>query len=138
MTFRVRNSLAALSGGMALAACEPIDLSALRDMEETAKAARTTADSLNARASEILGAIQDPADALRTATLGATFTRKPTAEANLFVLTDLQTGCQWFATFGPGGEALSLVPRTEQNGQTPRQRCILVAAAGPGEGEGAP
>jgi len=137
MRLTTRITLIALSAGVALAACEPIDTSALREIEETAKAARTTADSLNARASDIQGAIDDPVGALRTAALGATFTRTPTAEANLFVLTDLQTGCQWLATYGAGGEAVSLVPRTEPDGQGTRQRCIPINGLGLRTGEGA-
>jgi len=137
MTPTIRTTLVALLAGAALAACDPIDTSALREIEETAQAARTTADSLNARASEIQGAIGDPVGALRTAALGATFTKTPTAEANLFVLTDLQTGCQWLATYGPGGEAVSLVPRTEPGEQGTRQRCISIDGGGLGSGEGA-
>ncbi|HEY1072786.1 hypothetical protein [Brevundimonas sp.] len=115
-----------MSVGVALAACDPIDTSALREVEEAAQAARTTADSLNSRASEIQGAINDPVGVLRTVALGATFTKTPTAEANLFVLTDLQTGCQWLATYGPGGEVASLVPRTEPGLPGARQRCISI------------
>lgn len=138
MTPMIRTTLVALSVGAALAACEPIDTSALREIEETAQAARTTADGLNARASEIQGAIDDPVGALRTAALGATFTRTPTAEANLFVLTDSQTGCQWLATYGPDGEAVSLVPRTEPARQGTVQRCIPIDGRDPGAGEDAP
>lgn len=126
MACQVRTALVALAAGLALTACEPIDTSALREIEETAEAARTTADGLNARAADIQGAIDDPVGALRTAALGATFTKTPTAEPNLFVLTDLQTGCQWLATYGPGGEAVSLLPRTEPRGPDVRQRCITV------------
>lgn len=137
MTPTIRTTLVAMSAGVALAACDPIDTSALREIQETAEAARTTADSLNARASEIQGAIDDPVGALRTAALGATFTKTPTAEANLFVLTDLQTGCQWLATYGPGGEAVSLVPRTEPRGQDTGQRCISIDGRGVSTDEGA-
>ena len=137
MTLRIQTTLAALSAGVALAACDPIDTSALREIEETAEAARTTAEGLNARASEIQGAIDDPVGALRTAALEATFTKTPTAEPNLFVLTDLQTGCQWLATYGPGGEAVSLVPRTEPGGPDTRQRCVSIAGRSPDTGEGA-
>lgn len=38
------------------------------------------------------------------------------------MLTDLQTGRQWLATYGPTNEAVSLVPRTEPDGQGARQR----------------
>ena len=137
MTPMIRTTLVALAAGAALAACEPIDTSALREIEETAQAARTTADGLNARAAEIQGAIDDPVGALRTAALGATFTKQPTAEANLFVLTDLQTGCQWLATYGPDGEAVSLVPRTEPGGPGTRQRCVSIEGRSLGTGEGA-
>ena len=136
MSPATRSILVALATGLALAACDPIDLSALEDIEAAAETARTTADSLNNRASEIQGAIDDPVGALRTAALGATFTRTPTAEANLFVLTDLQTGCQWLATYGPANEAVSLVPRTEPNGGGVRQRCISLGMAGPAAGDG--
>jgi len=138
MTLTLRTTLAALSAGATLAACEPIDTSALREIEESAEAARTTADNLNARASGIQGAIDDPVGALRTAALGGTFTRTPTAEANLFVLTDLQTGCQWFATYGAGGETASLVPRSEPGGQDTRQRCVAINGRGPLTGDGGP
>ncbi|HVL40730.1 MAG: hypothetical protein B7Z01_00680 [Brevundimonas subvibrioides] len=137
MTLKIKTALAALSAGVALAACDPIDTSALREIEETAEAARTTAEGLNARASEIQGAIDDPVGALRTAALGATFTKTPTAEPNLFILTDLQTGCQWLATYGPGGEALSLVARTEQAGQATVQRCIPIGGRDLRASEGA-
>lgn len=136
MSPATRSILLALATGVALAACDPIDTSALQDIEAAAEAARTTADSLNTRASEIQGAIDDPVGTLRTAALGATFTKTPTAEANLFVLTDLQTGCQWLATYGPANEAVSLVPRTEPNGGDTRQRCISIGTAGPAAGEG--
>ena len=136
MTLRIQTTLAALSAGVALAACDPIDTSALREIEETAEAARTTAEGLNARASEIQGAIDDPVGALRTAALGATFTKTPTAEPNLFVLTDLQTGCQWLVTYGPGGDAVSLVARTEPGGQDTVQRCIPIDGRDFRAGEG--
>ena len=136
MTLRIQTTLAALSAGVALAACDPIDTSAFREIEETAEAARTTAEGLNARASEIQGAIDDPVGALRTAALGATFTKTPTAEPNLFVLTDLQTGCQWLATYGPVGEAVSLVARTEPGGQDTVQRCIPIDGRDLRAGEG--
>ena len=43
MTPTIRIMLVALSAGAALAACEPIDTSTLREIEETAQAARTAA-----------------------------------------------------------------------------------------------
>ena len=136
MTLRIQTLLVALSAGVALAACEPIDTSALREIEETAETARASAEALNARAAEIQQAVDDPVGALRTAALGATFTKTPTAEPNLFVLTDLQTGCQWLATYGPGGEAVSLVARTEPGGQDTVQRCIPINGSDLHAGEG--
>tara|TARA_R110000850_G_scaffold182374_1_gene307839 strand:+ start:256 stop:672 length:417 start_codon:yes stop_codon:yes gene_type:complete len=138
VNLKIRTALFAFSVGAALAACEPLDTSALQEIEEAAKAARTTGDSINARAVEIQGAIDDPVGTIRTAALGATFTKTQTAEANLFVLTDLQTGCQWLATYGPSGEAVSLLPRTEPSEQGPQQRCISIGGRGPGAGDGEP
>lgn len=135
MNIPIRSTLVVMAVGVALAACEPIDTSALRDIEEAAVAARTTADDLNARASDIQGAIDDPVGAVRAAALGATFTKTPTAEANLFVLTDLQTGCQWLATYGQDNAVSSIAPRMESDGQDSRQRCLVTGSAGPGSGE---
>lgn len=137
MTPTIRSLLATTVAAVVVAACEPIDTSALQDIEAAAEATRASAEKLNSRASEMQGAIDDPVGALRTAALGATFTRTPTAEANLFVLTDLQTGCQWLATYGPDNQAVSLVPRTEPNGQDTRQRCISIGPADSGGGSGA-
>jgi len=132
----IRSTLLAMATGVALAACEPVDTSALRDIEAAAGAARATTDELTARASDIQNAIEDPVGAVRAATLGATFTRTPTAETNLFVLTDLQTGCQWFATYGPDNVAASIAPRMEPDGETVRQRCISIGSADPGAADG--
>jgi len=125
-----------MAAGASVAACDPIDTTVLQDIEAAAETARASAEDLNSRASEMQAAIDDPVGTLRTAALGATFTKTPTAEANLFVLTDLQTGCQWLATYGPENEAVSLVPRTEPGGQNTRQRCISIGGANPGAGEG--
>lgn len=121
---RVAYFLPILLGGAFLGACEPIDTTVLRDIEETASTARAAADGMNANATQVQEAMDDPAGALRTATLGATFAKTRTAEPNLFVLTDLQTGCQWLATYGPAGEASSIAPRRGAGG---RQRSIAMA-----------
>jgi len=126
-------AVAALVAAVLVSACEPIDTSPLREIEETVSAARTAADTVNARSGEVQRAIEDPVGALRTAALGATFTKTATAEPNIFVLTDLQTGCQWLATYGANGEASSLAARTEPAADGVRQRCISVG--GPGRGE---
>ncbi len=136
MSLKMRSIVATIVAGIVLAACDPIDMSALEDVEAAAEAARTAAHDLNTRTAEMQGAMEDPVGALRTAALGATFTKTPTAEVNLFVLTDLQTGCQWLATYGPANEAVSLVPRTEPDWQGTRQRCISIGTAGPVAGEG--
>ena len=127
--------IAVLSAGVMLAACEPIDTSALREIEEGAANARETAETLNARGDEMQRALADPVGALRTAALGATFTKTATAEPNVFVLTDLQTGCQWLATYGADGAASSMAPRTERSGDATRQRCVSVPGLGEAESE---
>lgn len=132
MTPNLRSVVATTLTGFVLAACEPIDTSALQDIEAAAEAAQASAEDLNSRASVIQGAIDNPVGTLRTAALGASFTKTPTAEANLFVLTDLQTGCQWLATYGPDNRAVSVVPRTEPSGADTRQRCISVGSVGEG------
>ncbi|WP_292029851.1 hypothetical protein [Brevundimonas sp. UBA2416] len=130
MNVPIRSTFLAVAAALAAAACDPIDTSALQDIEKAAAAAQVSAEKLNARAAEIQGAIDDPVGAVRQAALGATFTKTPTAEANLFVLTDLQTGCQWLATYGPDSVAASIAPRTEPDGQSVRQRCITIGSAG--------
>lgn len=137
MTPAFRSVAAAMLAGFVLAACDPIDPSALRDIEAAAEAARTSAEELNGRVAGIQEVADDPVGALRAAAPGATFTRTPTAEANLFVLTDLQTGCQWLATYGPSQEVVSLAPRTEPNGRDTRQRCIAIRPSDPTAGDGA-
>ena len=130
-----RLPIAVLCAAVLLSACEPIDTSALREIKETAAAARNTADNLSARTDEMQRALEDPVGALRTAALGATFTKTATAEPNIFVLTDLQTGCQWLATYGADGAASSMAPRTEQSGGATRQRCVSVSGLGGAEAE---
>lgn len=108
-------------------ACEEIDTSALQQIEEGAASVRETADQVNARADQIERAAEDPVGALREVALGATFSKTETAEPGIFVLTDLQTGCQWMATYGADGEATSMEPRTEAApGGGTQQRCISV------------
>lgn len=117
----VKLPLIAAAVGVSLAACEPIDTSMLEDVETAAGSLRASAEALNSQTETLQNAAHDPLGALRTAALGATFTKTATAEPNLFVLTDLQTGCQWLATYGADGQAVSLEPRTEAGGS---QRCL--------------
>ena len=125
----------ALAALVMVSACEPIDTAPLREIEETMSAARNSADTINTRSGDVQRALEDPVGALRTATLGATFTKTATAEPNIFVLTDLQTGCQWLATYGADGEASSLAARTEPTADGVRQRCISVGGSGGDSGD---
>lgn len=122
----LRFSLIACAAVLA-SACEEIDTSALQQIEDGAASVRETADQVNARADQIERAAEDPVGALREVALGATFSKTETAEPGIFVLTDLQTGCQWMATYGADGEATSMEPRTEAApGGGTQQRCISV------------
>lgn len=112
---------------LGLGAC---DTSALREVEEAAATARQAGERFNAAAAVAEQAAQDPAGALRSATLSARFTRVATAEPNLFVLTDIATGCQYLATYAADGATVqSIVPRTAGGGA---QACIA-----PAQGAGA-
>ena len=122
---------AVILSALVLSACEPIDTAPLREIEESVSAARTAAETLNTRSNEVQRAMEDPVGALRTAALGATFTKTATAEPNIFVLTDLQTGCQWLATYAANGEASSLAARTEASANGVRQRCLAVGGEDP-------
>lgn len=103
-----------LTGFCVLAsACSEIDTSALQEIEEGAAQARATADQVNARTEQLRRASEDPIGVLQEVALGATFSKTETAEPGVFVLTDLQTGCQWMATYGADGQATSMEPRTE-------------------------
>ncbi|WP_156389158.1 hypothetical protein [Brevundimonas sp. Root1423] len=112
---------------VAIAACDPIDTSALKDLEDAAAKAHSTASELNARSAEVQQAIDDPVGAMRGA-IGATFTRTATDQAGVYVLTDLQTGCQFLGTYAADGRTVSsIAPRVEPSpeGGT-RQRCIAI------------
>lgn len=109
------------------AACEEIDTSALQEIEQGAAQARAAADEVNARSEQLRRASEDPVGVLQEVALGATFSKTETAEPGVFVLTDLQTGCQWMATYGADGQATSMEPRTEAApGGGTAQRCISV------------
>lgn len=128
--------LSALALGLTLvAACEPIDTSALEEIEKTAANARQTVETVNARGAEIQQAVEDPVGAL-TAAVTAELSRSPTNEPGVWVLTDLSTGCQFLATYAADGRTVSsIAPRVAQSpdGQ-PRQRCIVQGAAADAEG----
>ena len=115
-------SLAALT-----AACDEIDTSSIQKIEEGAASARAAADELNARSEQLRRASEDPVGVLQEVALGATFSKTPTAEPGIFVVTDLQTGCQWLATYGSDGQPTSMEPRSEPNPTGGvQQRCISV------------
>ena len=120
--------LFAAAGLIALtAACDEIDTSSLRQIEDGAASARAAADELNARSEQLRRASQDPVGVLQEVALGATFSKTETAEPGVFVLTDLQTGCQWLATYDDAGQATSMEARSEPAPQGGvQQRCISV------------
>lgn len=116
---------------VAVAACEPIDTSALQDIQETAAQAQATAEMINTRSGQIQQAVEDPLGALR-ATVGATLAKTPTDQPGVYVLTDLQTGCQFLGTYAADGATVSsIAPRVEAvAGGGTRQRCVAVPGAG--------
>ena len=126
MTHALR--LIAAAGLLVLtAACEEIDTSSLQQIEDGAASARAAADELNARSEQLRRASEDPVGVLQEVALGATFSKTETAEPGVFVLTDLQTGCQWLATYDDAGQATSMAPRSEPaTGGGVQQRCINV------------
>lgn len=124
-----------------LSACD-IDTSALQDIQDTAAQAQATAEAINTRSAQVQQVIENPGSALLAA-VGATFSKTATDQPGVFVLTDLQTGCQFLATYGADGTTVaSIAPRTEAApGGGTRQRCIAVPGlaqpnAEEGEAEG--
>lgn len=107
------------------AACDPIDTSALQDLEDAAANAHATASELNARSVEVQQAIDDPVGAVR-GVIGATFSRTATDQPGVYVLTDLQTGCQFLGTYAADGRTVSsIAPRIEPApGGGTQQVCI--------------
>lgn len=130
----------ALFAAMLLAACEPTDTSALREIEEAVAGARETVDLANTRVGQVQQAVENPLGALQSVA-GTRLARTPTNQAGVFVLTDLTTGCQFLAAYGPDNEtATSITPRTERvEGGALRQRCLLTpASATPEDIDGVP
>ena len=122
------------ASALAIAACDPIDTSALQEIQDSAAQAQQTAETINARTAQVQQAVENPLGALQAA-VGATFTRTPTDQAGVYVLTDLQTGCQFLATYGTDGTTVaSIAPRVEAAaGGGTRQRCVAI----PGRAEAA-
>jgi Flp pilus assembly protein TadG len=112
---------------LVLAACDAIDTSALQDIQDTAAEAQAAAETINARSAQIQQAVDNPAGALQAA-LGATLAKTPTDQPGVYVLTDMQTGCQFLGTYGPDGTTVSsIAPRVEAvAGGGTRQRCVSI------------
>lgn len=130
-------SLIAVSAlALSVAACD-IDTSALQEIEDTAAQARATADEINTRTDQIQQAVDDPLGALR-GVVTANLSKAPTDQPGVYVLTDLQTGCQFLGTYGADGTTVSsIAPRVEAIlGGGTRQRCIPIPGARAAEGQG--
>lgn len=109
-----------------VAACEEA-ASTLQEIEDTAAKASATATEINTRAEQIQQAADDPVGALR-GVVTANLTKMPTDQPGIYVVTDVQTGCQFLATYQADGTTVaSIAPRVEQtaDGGT-RQRCIAI------------
>ncbi|MDZ4061096.1 MAG: hypothetical protein U1C75_07925 [Brevundimonas sp.] len=118
---------------LSVAACD-IDTSALKEIEETAAQAHATATEINSRSEQIQQAVDDPMGAVR-GVVTANLSKVPTDQPGIYVLTDLQTGCQFLATYAADGTTVSSVaPRVEAlPGGGTRQRCVPIPRA---RGEG--
>lgn len=118
---------------LAVSACE-IDTSALQEIQDTAATAQATAEAINSRSVQAQQIIENPAGALQAA-IGATLSKTATDQPGVYVLTDLQTGCQFLATYAADGTTVSSVaPRVEPaSGGGTRQRCIAIPGLGGGE-----
>ncbi len=115
---------------LALSACE-IDTSALTEVQETAAQAQAAAEMINTRSAQAQQVMENPGGALLAA-VGATFSKTATDQPGVFVLTDLQTGCQFLATYAADGATVATIaPRVEAapEGGT-RQRCVSVPGLG--------
>ena len=116
--------LALAASAVALSAC---DTSALQELQDTAAQAEATLETVNAHTAQVQQAIDNPGGALLAA-VGATFSKTATDQPGVYVLTDLQTGCQFLGTYGPDGTTVSsIAPRVEAapEGGT-RQRCVAI------------
>jgi hypothetical protein len=123
---RMKPILALAASALLLSACED-GLSTLQEIQDTAAQAEATLETVNSRTAQLQQVIENPGGALLAA-VGATFSKTPTDEPGVYVLTDLQTGCQFLATYGADGRTVSsIAPRMEAvAGGTARQRCVAV------------
>jgi hypothetical protein len=126
---KILTGLAVSVLALLVAACD-IDTSALKEIEDTAAKAHATAAEINSRSEQIQQAVDDPVGALR-GVVTAKLSKAPTDQPGLYVLTDLQTGCQFLATYAADGTTVSSVaPRIEAlAGGATRQRCIPIPGA---------
>lgn len=114
--------------------CE-VDTSALQEIQDTAAQAEAAAQAINTRSAQAQQIMENPASALQMV-IGARLAKTETDQPGVYVLTDLQTGCQFLATYAADGKTVSSVaPRVEPaaTGGT-RQRCVAVPGVG---GDGA-
>ena len=131
---KILTLFAAPALALTVAAC---DTSALQDLQDTAAQAEATLETVNTRTAQIQQTIENPGGALMAA-VGATFSKTATDQPGVYVLTDLQTGCQFLGTYGPDGTTVSsIAPRTEAApGGGTRQRCVAIpGVARPAEAE---
>lgn len=124
MTMKIRILLAASVLALTVTAC---DTSALQDLQDTAAKAEATLETVNTRTAQVQQAIDNPGGALLAA-VGATFSKTATDQPGVYVLTDLQTGCQFLGTYGPDGTTVSsIAPRVEAApGGGTQQRCVAI------------
>lgn len=110
-------------------ACD-IDTSALKEIEDTAARAHASAAELNSRSEQIQQAVDDPVGAMR-GMVTANLSKVPTDQPGIYVMTDLQTGCQFLATYAADGTTVtSIAPRVEAvAGGSTRQRCVAIPRA---------
>jgi len=123
---KILTCLAVSALAVAVTACD-IDTSGLQEIQDKAAQAQATAEEINTRSAQAQQILDDPAAALRGA-VGATLAKTPTDQPGVYVLTDLQTGCQFLGTYAADGTTVSsIAPRVEAvPGGGTRQRCIAV------------
>ena len=121
---KILTHLAASAIALTVAAC---DTSALQDIQDTAAQAEATLETVNTRTAQVQQAIDNPGGALLAA-VGATFSKTATDQPGVYVLTDLQTGCQFLGTYAADGTTVSsIAPRVEAApGGGTQQRCVAI------------
>lgn len=127
---KLLSGLAASALFILVAGCEDA-VSTLQEIEDTAAKTSATVTEINERSAQIQQAVEDPVGALRGA-VTANLTKTPTDQPGVYVLTDLQTGCQFLATYEADGTTVaSVAPRVEPAPDVgTRQRCIAVPGIG--------